>query len=320
MWASYLSGEDVFVLLDKAISFLPEQTNDTDGLVELVEALVKTLQRILVRPGAATAAEPHLQKLITLYSRVPDLRDVECVISTALDTLVPLGLDGEFRMGEEKAMAESVLMATTRWQRRGQPRDWCGAASTFIVQPNWTNDNASIVEKMAYLHPSSHEALGQFLSSSRSTTLSAGHLARCTRAWLEGHLLVPISSTASTLGVFHQHFDVISSSLIDAGLPSVDRACFKVTLSLMFQHLSDARRGFSETLKERVLSLSKKRFSIDLALLIESLPEFDPELVGELRSTTFDYGLKWAAHTFSGPGELDVDAVHALGMSIIHRR
>ncbi|KAI0030390.1 ribosome 60S biogenesis N-terminal-domain-containing protein [Vararia minispora EC-137] len=312
VWVPYMNDEDVFVLLDRMQASPADHAHG--GFLKLLESLVKTVQRVVVKPETSVIKEDRLRNLISFYSRFPNFRSIEHAISTALGASLPLGLDEELaRSFSSKALSDIVSSAVLRWKRQKQLREWYSMASTFIEQEPWTNDTASIATKLARLHPASRQALWELLSSPRSLELGTSHLAHCIRACLDCGSPVLSSVVGTSSEIWSQHFSRVLESFLSVKKREDNRTCLRIALWLMLLHLSKSRPDLHGILNERVSSLSKKDISVDIIRLVRDLSD-DSDQVDAIRSSMVDQGLKWAAHMFAGSGELDGPAVSALGL------
>jgi hypothetical protein len=290
------------VLLDSILA--ADNTADSN---ELLDLLVQRIQQVLENSGSLPSSG-YLPKLVDLCVRYPDLNGADALVATALNSCVPLGLDGLHltNVKESPSMRAVCDRAAMAWQHRADARD-CHHKSivSFLEREVWTDDIVNIVTKMVYLHHEARDAMGEFIGSTRSTAVKPIHLARCIAAWLDASD-ERIQNPANLLIV---HFIRIFRVLL-----ADEHEHSRIALVLIFRKVPEFRYELLNLMREELNSYSATMFCSDIALFSEMLCEIELEASMEMCSAIFDHGMKWAAHAYAGSDDVDSSVVIALGM------
>jgi len=307
-----MSLEKVFSLLDETLKASSEDTDSTSA--DLLRVLVQSAQNALVRPHDSAVLEHNLGKLIAIYTKVPDFREIECITSATLDAMEPMGMTPLLHnWSQSQSMNEITSSALSRWLRYKRPHPWCSMASAFLEQSRWTDELASIISRMAYFHPSSRNSLFAFLATSKSTAIATCQLACCISACFDTGLSRALGGQISHSPYWTSHFSRLLQSLIEADDRGTQRLQATIALRLMFEHLVDHRDEFVNLLAEQTNHLSWNDIRAELLHMLINVSRIDSARTKAVRVAVFKHGLRWATHELAGSGEPNYSVITYLG-------
>ncbi|KAG8218153.1 ribosome 60S biogenesis N-terminal-domain-containing protein [Butyriboletus roseoflavus] len=258
---------------------------------DILEGILGTLQR---RTPQGSIPKIPVQKLLELQVVLPGSALVEDMLSVALVSQLPAGLDGQiaFATGQPLSTVLSRTNPSHTSYLRSLPFD---LTPQLLEKETWTDSTASIVVALLYLNPTCVQTCVAWLNTKRWTRFGMHMLAPVLAALLD--------CTALTSGDLSQVNDDVLDRLLNQLFPGERRHGSSLTWNFECIHKILELSGTRSTrlvsaLQERIQGIPIMDFAFETTLLARKL--LGVSGCGALMTNIVDHALQWAVRHLSG--------------------
>ncbi|KAF8164735.1 ribosome 60S biogenesis N-terminal-domain-containing protein [Crassisporium funariophilum] len=185
LWIKFLEPLHLFDLMD----FLAQKAHNMPSLpvLELITVVLKAL-RSAVSPESDLTFGQRLSQLLSLRPILPDSQLLEDLIAVAVETSMPVGLDGFSLPTVSSGDVDVVTMirqSKARWSRRTNPLSSEIEIRQFLTQEEFSDSTVKIISGLLYRRCLSDELFLDWLKSTDCSRRNTEHLLYIFHAFLD---------------------------------------------------------------------------------------------------------------------------------------
>jgi nucleolar pre-ribosomal-associated protein 1 len=310
MWIRYLELSSLLGLLD----VLEEraQIMPTLPTLELIKTVLEAFQsRTLSESESESTLKERLPQLLSLRSILPDFLLLENLIAVAIESSLPIGLDGSplftAASTSEVDFRTIVNRSSSRWSHRTYSLAAEFDIRQFLIQDRFSDSTVRIISALVYRRCFSIEDIVEWLGTESCSQRQINHLLPIFHAVLD--------SSLSTLPIKGNMWLPFISPMVNA-LADQNSSVVLRTLgqSCIINILSNAGKdlpAFMGVFTEEVNSLTEKTVSLELISLGVALTSKLGKNANSVTSILVDRGMQCMIDQYQLTGDHET-MVHKL--------